>query len=156
MGYLDKNINMALLLIIVITVVVLLAITIFFQTGLQTRTVDYETTSEELQACTTTLDTCQLQLEEKEGLVNSTSEDIRRYDTLYQQRTAELEAAQQQAQQLDNQLTAARQARDQAQEQVVEREETITELEAEAADLRRDVRYWRDRFEACRDDPNDC
>lgn len=93
MAYLGKNINMALLLLIVGIVVVLIGITIVFQTGLKTRTSDYELASENLTECSTQLANYKDRLSEEEEKATSAAQDIRRYDQLYEGKVDELSEA---------------------------------------------------------------
>lgn len=125
MSYLGKNINMTLLLLVVGVVVVLIGITIFFQTGLKTRTGDFEEASTNLTECTTQVKNYQERLSEEEEKATSAAQDIRRYDQLYETKVAEIEDTK-------DDLSAA-------QKQIQLKELRITSLEAEKAGLQQTV-----------------
>lgn len=92
--YLGRNVNLALLVIIIGVVVALVGTTVFFQRSLQNRTGEYETTSFTLSQCQTALSNYQDQFSKAQAKVNQTSQDIKRYDQLYEQKSGELKDTQ--------------------------------------------------------------
>jgi chromosome segregation ATPase len=93
-SYLGRNVNLALLIIIIGVVVALVGTTVFFQRSLQNRTGAYETTTQTLQECRVALANYQDQYAQAQEKVNQTSQDIRKYDQLYEQKTVELKETQ--------------------------------------------------------------
>jgi chromosome segregation ATPase len=93
-SYLGRNVNLALLVIIIGVVVALVGTTVFFQRSLQNRTGAFETTTETLDQCQTALANYQEQYSRAQAQVNQTSQDIRKYDQLYEQKTGELKETQ--------------------------------------------------------------
>lgn len=90
MGFLGKNINIALVALILITILCAVGVTVLYQRGLLERTTQYETTSTNLTQCLSALANYQDVLSKKESELNETSLDIRKYDALYGQKVAEL------------------------------------------------------------------
>lgn len=156
MGYLDKNINMALVIIIVGIVVAMLAVTVFFQVGLKTRTTDFETTSENLTTCETQLANYQERLNTAQSQLSSTSEDIRRYDQLYETKVAELsdtsdelETANKRVQSLNLIKTGLETENSQLKGQTNQLQQSVNQLTTRVDDLEDDVTYWRSKFNCC-------
>jgi len=90
MGFLGKNINFALIVLILMIVLVATGTTVLYQRGLKERTSQFETTNSNLSQCLTALDNYKSVVSQKEAQLNDTSQDIRKYDTLYSQKVAEL------------------------------------------------------------------
>lgn len=93
-SYLGKNVNLALLVIIIGVIVALVGTTVFFQRTLQNRTGAYEATTDTLASCQVALSNYQNQYAAAQERVNQTTQDIRKYDTLYEQKVAELRETQ--------------------------------------------------------------
>ena len=93
-SYLGRNVNLALLIIIIGVVVALVGTTVFFQRSLQNRTGDYESTTQTLSQCQVALANYQEKYSDAQEQVNQTSQDIRKYDQLYEQKVVELKETQ--------------------------------------------------------------
>jgi chromosome segregation ATPase len=104
MSYLGKNVNLALLVIIIGVIVALVGTTVFFQRSLQNRTGAFEERTETLEQCQVALANYQDQYTEAQQKVNQTALDIRKYDTLYEQKVAELRETQDTLSQTQQQL----------------------------------------------------
>jgi chromosome segregation ATPase len=92
--YLGRNVNLALLIIIIGVVVALVGTTVFFQRSLQNRTQEYETTTDTLSTCQLALSNYESKYAESLAKVNETTQDIRKYDQLYEQKVGELKDTQ--------------------------------------------------------------
>jgi len=103
--YLGRNVNLALLVIIIGVVVALVGTTVFFQRGLQNRTQEYQTTAGSLSECNVALANYESSLNQAQQKVNETTQDIRKYDQLYEQKTSELKDTQDQLSSTQKQLT---------------------------------------------------
>jgi len=90
MGFLGKNINLALIGLILALVVVATGTTVLYQRGLQQRTSQFESTSTNLSQCMNQVTNYKSVLENKESELNATSQDIAKYDTLYGQKVSEV------------------------------------------------------------------
>lgn len=163
MGYLGKNINLTLLIIMIGVIILLVAVTLFFQLGIQERTEDFELTSTNLSTCQEALNNYQNRFVEAQEQINSTAQDIRRYDQLYENKVAELSEKGDELSTANNRIQtlelikASLESDKTALEQqtrVLEQEKT--QLTTEIADLEDDVDYWKDRFSDCKADPEDC
>jgi chromosome segregation ATPase len=102
--YLGRNVNLALLIIIIGVVVALVGTTVYFQRSLQNRTQEYESTTDTLSACQTALSNYESKYAESLAKVNETTQDIRKYDQLYESKVGELKDTQTQLTTTANQL----------------------------------------------------
>ena len=105
MGFLGRNINLALIALLLILILAATGVTILYQQGLRQRTTQYENVSSNLSMCQTTLTNYQDVLGQKEVQLNETSQDIRKYDQLYSQKVSELNTTQGQLTSTQQQLT---------------------------------------------------
>lgn len=156
MAYLGRNVNLALLLIIIGIVIAMVGTTVFFQRGLQNRTTAYESTSTALSSCEVALANYQERYEQAQAKVNETSQDIRKYDQLYEQKVGELQDTQGQLASTQRQLEFQElqsekfQQLYEAQLQVARQQNiTISNLRDEIDDLERDLRSCRAELDAC-------
>lgn len=102
--YLGRNVNLALLVIIIGVVIALVGTTVFFQRGLQNKTQQFENTYSNLGECQVALSNFQDKYSQALEEVNETSESIRKYDQLYEQKTGELKDTQTQLTETQKQL----------------------------------------------------
>ena len=93
MSYLKNNINVILLIFILVVIGVLIGITIVFQTGLETRTGDYEDASTNLTECNNRVHNYQERLSVAEDKVETASQDVSKYDELYSLKVFDLQTA---------------------------------------------------------------
>lgn len=89
-NYLGNNINTTLLVLIVVIVIVTVGTAIFFNKGLTKRTSDFETTFDNLTSCQAQVQNYQSELKSKAEELDSTTQDIRKYDQLYEQKVAQI------------------------------------------------------------------
>lgn len=132
-SYLGRHVNLALLVVIIGVVVALVGTTVFFQRSLQNRTEAFQTTAG-------TLDQCQVQLENFKGKysqaqqeVSETTQDIRKYDQLYEQKVGELKDSQSQLSQTQQQLAFEKLQKEKFQDLYEEKSREATSLEAQIA-----------------------
>lgn len=163
MGYLGKNINLTLLMLVIGVIVLLVGITLFFQFGLQERTQDFELTAENLTFCRESLNNYQNRFSEAQQQINSTSQDIRRYDQLYENKVAELAEKDDELDVANNRIktlelikTSLESEKSTLQQNIRILEQEKINLEKKISDLEDTVDYWKDRHADCKADPDDC
>ena len=156
MSFLGKNINLVLIGVILLVIVVTVATAVLYQQGLTQRTTDFELTSSNLSQCLTTLDNYRSSLAQKETELNSTSQDIRKYDVLYEQKQAELTSTQTTL--TSTQTTLDRVTLERAQFKsyyedamlnISTLQRQIGNLQSDNENLRADVSDLQDRLDAC-------
>jgi chromosome segregation ATPase len=154
--YLGRNVNLTLMVIIIGVVIALVATTVFFQRGLQNRTQAYESTSTTLLQCETALSNYQKSFQEAQQRVNETSQDIRKYDQLYEQKTSELKDTQTQLQDTLKELQFEKLQKEKF-KQFYEAEQRVNaQLNATVRDLQDDIETLEDRYDQCRAELNAC
>ena len=94
MGFFQKNVNVFLMLVILMSVIAFAAATIFYQTTFQDITSESHNISSSYSQCIAQLDNTNQQLKRTSDILNSTEQDIRKYDELYATKTNELEETQ--------------------------------------------------------------
>lgn len=156
MGYLDKNINMTLIILVVGIVIVMLGVTVFFQIGLESRTTDLDTATGNLSACTTQVANYQDRLEQCNERAESAVADIESYDKIYEQKVAELgetedelDNANERVQTLSLIQTGLETQVNDLRGQRDELQQSVNQLDNRIDDLDRQVRDWRSRFLCC-------
>lgn len=157
-SYIGKNINMVLLLLLIGIVILLVSITIFFQFGLKTRTSAYEATSENLSTCENKLGVCLQTNVEKEKQLNSTAQDIKRYDIIYEGKVAELEDVQNDLSKANARIKslelikAGLESEKTALQQTINtKTQEINNLNTQIDNLESDVDYWKAKWNCCKD-----
>ena len=91
MGFFQKNVNVFLMLVILMSVIAFAAATIFYQSTFQEITAESHNISGSYSQCVAQLENTKQQLQRTSDILNSTEQDIRRYDELYATKTSELE-----------------------------------------------------------------
>ncbi len=89
-SFLGKKINLLLVIVLAAVVIVTAATTVFFNTTLQNRTSAYEQKAQSLQKCEGRVQNYKDRLHQTKEELNSTSQDVKKYDTLYENKVAEL------------------------------------------------------------------
>lgn len=155
-SYLGRNVNLALLLIIIGVVVALVGTTVFFQRGLQNRTEAYQSTSTDLDVCQTTLSNYQDKYLQAQAKVNETSQDIRKYDQLYEQKVGELKDSQTQLLDTQKKLDFERLQKEKFQDFYEDQLKisqqlniTVDSLRDQIDDLKRDLSQCKADLNAC-------
>jgi len=163
MGYLGKSINMALVLLIVAIVVIIVSLTMFYQFSLKERTQDFEASSTNLTACNNQLSICKKSSMDAQQKLNSTTQDIRRYDQLYEGKEAELQEPQSSLEDAEDQVANLRLIKTSLESQVTtlqqnirEKEQSISTLAQRINGLEDDVEYYKDKYKCCQSDPEEC
>jgi chromosome segregation ATPase len=146
-SYLGRNVNLALLIIIIGVVVALVGTTVFFQRSLQNRTGAYESTTDQLTQCNVALSNYMGQYSAAQQKVNQTSQDIKKYDQLYEQKVAELKETQDTLEVTEKQLAFEKTQKQKLQtlyeaeaRKTAELSTNITRLESDIRSLRRELR----------------
>lgn len=94
MTFMQKNVNMFLLVLVLVVAGALAGSSVYYQSSFDKLTSEQEDTSANLSQCTADLDNFKFNLEKTLRTLNTTSQDIRRYDELYATKTEELETTQ--------------------------------------------------------------
>lgn len=89
--FMGKKVNMFLLLMIIVVLVGMGVVSIYFQHSFKTLNTQFENTTGILGTCQSELSQTNQALSTSQRSLNSTTTDIRKYDTLYEQKAAELE-----------------------------------------------------------------
>ena len=95
--------------------------------------------------------------------LNSTAQDIRRYDQLYESKVAELADAEEELEDAESQIanlklikTGLENEKATLQSQKRDLEQQIRQLNDRIDDLRDDVNYYKDKYNCCENDPPNC
>ena len=89
--YMGKRVNMFLVLMIILVIIGMGGISIYYQRTFKDVNSGYESLSSSLESCTANFTQTSQQLIVARNSLNSTESDIRKYDTLYEQKASELE-----------------------------------------------------------------
>jgi chromosome segregation ATPase len=156
MSFLGRNINLALVALILIVILVAVGTSVLYQKGLTQRTQDYENSSVSLGQCQTALDNYRTALAEKESKLNDTSQDIRKYDIIYEEKQAQLATSQQNLQDTQGKLNTMTLQKEQFKNlygdallNISQMQRTIGGLESSVTSLRADVRELEKEMDLC-------
>jgi chromosome segregation ATPase len=156
MGFLGRNINLALVVLVLVLILAATGVTILYQRGLRVRTTQYENASSNLSQCLTALDNYRDVLSKKELQLNETSQDIRKYDVLYTQKVSELGQKQQELASTQTQLNSMTLQKEQfkalygqALLNISAQQSTITTLQDQVTSYRRSLSTCQADLRAC-------
>ncbi len=156
MSFVGRKINAVLVLLIILVVIIATGTTIIYQRGLSARTRAYEVTQANLSQCTTALENYRERLQQKESELKETSADIAKYDTLYEQKVAELEKTQDLLESTRRQLSTVRLQKEQFKNlygkallNISVLQERVADLQEDVASLRRQVSNLQDELDSC-------
>lgn len=90
MGFLQKNVNVFLLLLMLLVAGALAGLSAFYQDTFKDLNTKYEDTAENLSECRADVESYKFNLQKTLTSLNTTSQDIRRYDELYTAKAHEL------------------------------------------------------------------
>jgi len=105
MGFFQKNVNVFLILLIIISVVGFVGMSVFYQNTFHNVTTSLDASSSDYSICVAKLDNVQNQLAKTVEVLNHTEQDIRKYDTLYANKTSELTSTRSTLQEKSSELT---------------------------------------------------
>ncbi|MBW2996728.1 hypothetical protein KY349_00135 [Candidatus Woesearchaeota archaeon] len=94
MTFMQKNVNMFLLVLVLVVAGALAGSSVYYQSSFDKLTSKQDDTSANLSQCTADLDNFKFNLEKTLRTLNTTSQDIRRYDELYATKSEELDVTQ--------------------------------------------------------------
>ena len=94
MGFLQKNINIFLMLLVLFVAMALAASSVYYQDTFKELTSKHENTLLNLSKCEVKRDGFMNQLNRTQQSLNTTSQDVRRYDELYSTKITELQSTQ--------------------------------------------------------------
>lgn len=100
----QKKVNLFLVLLVSAVVIVILAMSTFFQATLRNVTTEYTENKESLQICEADLSNYKSQLDVALQTINSSVQDIEKYDTLYENKTEELQRTSAELQSTEDEL----------------------------------------------------
>jgi chromosome segregation ATPase len=157
-NFMYKRINIFLLVLMCIIVVGLAGSAIYFQQSFKELSTNYQSVQSNFTTCQNVLDDKEQKLASCVEDLNSTAQDIGKYDTLYEQKVQELQSTKNELQRTDkelketiNELRSTEQEAEDAlaeqrrlQDQLQQRKQEIQNLEAEIDNL-------EDDLEACQD-----
>lgn len=155
-NYLGRNVNLALLVIIIGVVVALVGTTVFFQRSLQNRTEAFETTFTSLDQCEVALNNYQEKYSQALEDVNSTTQDIRKYDQLYEQKVGELKDSQSQLLSTQKQLEFETIQKQKFQELFEDEQRKANQLSQTIADKDTKIAQLESRIEKLEEDLDAC
>ncbi len=150
--FMGKKINMFLLMMVILVLIGMGAVSIYFQHSFKVLNTQYDNKTE-------ILGTCQSELSEKnqaltlaQKSLNSTTTDIRKYDTLYEQKANELETKKTDLAKVQADLNRATVLKETYKRQVDEYfaslttlNATITKLNQNITILKNQLTIWQDR-----------
>ncbi len=156
MSFLGRNINLGLITLILILVLLFAGVVVLYQRGLAQRTTEYETTSSNLTQCLTTLDNFRDRLAQTETQLDSTSQDIQKYDTLYEQKVAELGDKDRELRQTRSELNGMTLQKEQYKNlygksllNISAQQGQITKLNDDITSLKATIRSLQNQLDAC-------
>ena len=91
MSFMQKNINMFLLGMVLLVALTLAGSAIYYQKTFDSITTSYDQTSENLSSCKADLESYKFNLNKTLRSLNTTAQDIRRYDELYSTKATQLQ-----------------------------------------------------------------
>jgi chromosome segregation ATPase len=94
MGFMQKNVNVYLLILVLIVAGALAGSSVYYQQNLDGLTSKQDTIYANLSQCSADLESYKFNLNKTMRSLNTTTQDIRRYDELYTTKTEELETTQ--------------------------------------------------------------
>jgi chromosome segregation ATPase len=104
MGFMQKNVNVFLLLLVLTVAAALAGSSVYYQKTFDKLTGNYDTASDNLSHCTADLENYRFNLNKTLSSLSTTSQDIRRYDELYSTKATELQSTQQNLTQRETEL----------------------------------------------------
>ncbi|MFC1740991.1 hypothetical protein ACFL3V_00455 [Nanoarchaeota archaeon] len=94
MGFMQKNVNLFLLLVVLLVASALAGTSVYYQKNFDQITDNYDRTAENLSQCTADVQMYLFNLNKTMRSLNTTTQDIRRYDELYTTKDTELKSTQ--------------------------------------------------------------
>lgn len=156
MSFLGKNINIALVALMLIVVLVAVGTTVIYQKGLSSRTSEYEVTADNLSQCLTTAENYRQKLLDKEQQLEDTSQDIAKYDIIYENKVAEAQSLEDQKRAVERDLQAMTLQKENFKRQLDDEIRVSEGLRADIAELEEDLDTLRDQNARLRADLKQC
>ena len=94
MTFMEKNVNMFLLVLVLVVAGALAGSSVYYQSSFDKLTTEQEETSADLSECNADLENYKFNLNKTMRSLNMTTQDIRRYDELYTTKSEELQTTQ--------------------------------------------------------------
>ncbi|MBN1544094.1 hypothetical protein JW898_01375 [Candidatus Woesearchaeota archaeon] len=94
MGFMEKNVNIFLLVIVLLVAGALAGSSVYYQKNFDRITDQYDDTASNLSQCNADLESFRFNLNKTMRSLNTTTQDIRRYDELYSTKAEELKTTQ--------------------------------------------------------------
>jgi chromosome segregation ATPase len=155
--FMGKKLNVFLLLIIIFILLGMLGVSVYYQNTLKNKKNEIESTSGKLSVCEQNVTSMSDILFNTMKSLNSTETDIRKYDTLYEQKAAELEKKKTELSNTQADLTRMtvlqetyKKQIDVYSGQVINLNKNITSLISQVTSLNREVDRLNDRVDCLR------
>lgn len=104
MGFMEKNVNIFLVLLVLLVAAALAGSSVYYQKNFKTLNTDREDTRGSLSECRADLENFKFNLNKTLRSLNETTQDIRRYDELYVSKAGELEDTQTELEETSSEL----------------------------------------------------
>ena len=108
MSFMQKNVNMFLLLLILVVAGTLAGSAVYYQANFDKLTDKHDDAAANLSECRADLEKYMFNLNKTMRTLNSTTQDIKRYDELYSNKSAELKSTQDTLSQTDTELKSTK------------------------------------------------
>ncbi len=156
MSFMGRNINLALVALLVIVVLLALGSAVLYQKVLTQRTSDYERSSSNLSQCQDALDSYRSRLDKTMSDLNASSQDISKYDTLYEQKVVELGKTQSSLKDTQGQLNTVTLQKEQFKNlygqallNISALQDQVSTLQDRVSSLNDDIDTLRSQLDAC-------
>ena len=151
--YMGKKVNAFLLIMVILVLLGMGGLSIYYQRTFKNVNSAYEDVSTELQTCKQDLTVTSTNLQDAQKSLNSTESDIRKYDTLYEQKARELEQTKDVLSQTKTNLSREILLKEQFKRQsdlylgnIRSLNSTITQLSNDITNLKRDISRLESRI----------
>ncbi len=151
-----KRVNVFLLVLMCFLVIGLGGTTIYFQESFKNLNLKYESVVGNFSACKNVLSVKEQKLNECVEDLNTTEQDIGKYDTLYEQKAAELEQTKNELMATDKELKKTKLALAQAQNKYQLELKRTSELEKQISFLNQQIVDLQGRINALEDQLGQC
>ncbi|MBW2972535.1 hypothetical protein KY359_05860 [Candidatus Woesearchaeota archaeon] len=108
MGFMQKNVNIFLLVLVLLVASALAGSSVYYQKNFDRLTGRYDLTAENLSGCQADLESYRFNLNKTLRSLNTTTQDIRRYDELYTTKADELKTTQEDLEETETTLQSTK------------------------------------------------
>lgn len=159
-SFMDKHINLFLVLLLVFILLTFTGVTIFFQDTFDSLSSTTQSTLSNLSTCNESLNNYRQQLSLALTKVNTTEQDIEKWEALYTKKVDQLDEKEDEISDLEESLRLANfekeKMQDLLEEERLERQRDARTYEAQIQSLQEDIADWRDQVEELEDQLDAC